>query len=197
MHARPATRCLLLAALGLALAGPLRAQEEVPVQAELQVKLLLKVLTYDRQLEVKAGAGAQLVIGVVSSPANPASARVAAEISNELFKYGTKTVKQLKLLALQHDFSTAEKLASWVKAKNVSVLYVTPGNERNLPAILSLGEQSKITTITGVPEYVEKGVAVGIGQRQARPEVLINLTATKREGSEFDASLLRIAKIVK
>lgn len=187
----------LALALGLLLSSVrARADEEVPVAAELQVKLLLKVLTYDRQLEVKAKAGSQLVVGVVSAPGSAASSRVSAEIYNELFKYMTKTVKQLKLQAFQHDYSTADKLAAWVKAKNISVLYLSPGNERNLPAILSFSEQGRITTMTGVPEYVEKGVAVGIGQRASRPEVLINLTATKREGSEFDASLLRIAKIV-
>jgi hypothetical protein len=191
---RTATRLLAFAAL-VALAIPVRAQDEMPVKAELQVKLLLKVLTYDRQLEIKAGN--ELVIGIVSSPTSSASAKATADVSTELFKYLSKTVKQLKLQFFLHDYANAEKLAAWVKAKKISVLYVSPGNEKNLPAILTFSQQNKVTTMTGVPEYVRKGVAVGIGARQSRPQVLINLSSTKREGSEFDASLLRIAEIIK
>jgi hypothetical protein len=187
------TRCLALAALAL-LASALRAEDEMPVKAELQVKLLLKVLTYDRQLEVKAGE--ELVIGVVSSPTSAASAKATADISSELYKYLSKTVKQLKLQFFLHDYSNPDKLAAWVKARKISVLYVSPGNGKNVPAILAFSQQNKVTTMTGVPEYVRMGVAVGIGARQSRPQVLINLSSTKREGSEFDASLLRIAEII-
>jgi len=190
-------RLLLLAALLAVTARPVSAQGEMPVKAELQVKLLLKVLTYDRQLEAKAGKGDELVIGIVSSPNSPASAKATAEISTELKKYLSKTVKQLKLQYYYQDYANAAKLEDWVKRRKISVLYVSPGNDQNLPAILDLSQKSKITTMTGVPEYVEKGVAVGIGARRSRPQVLINLTSTKREGSEFDASLLRIAKVVK
>jgi len=48
-----------------------------------------------------------------------------------------------------------------------------------------------------VPEYVQRGAAIGIGQKSdQKPGILVNLPRS-REGSEFDASLLRIARIVK
>ncbi len=169
--------------------------EGMAVEADRQVMLLLKILTYDRQLETKAGS--ELVIGVVSVPTDPDSARATEAISNTLFGYLKKTVKKLTLQYYLHDYSTPEKFQAWVKSKNVKVLYISPGNSKNLVAILKVAEQLKITTTTGVPDYVEKGVAIGIGERQQRPQILINLPATKREGSEFDASLLRIATIVK
>jgi hypothetical protein len=50
--------------------------------------------------------------------------------------------------------------------------------------------------VTGVPDYVRRGVAVGIGVVQDKPQVLINLAAARAEGSDFDASLLRIATIL-
>jgi hypothetical protein len=40
-------------------------------------------------------------------------------------------------------------------------------------------------------------VSVGIGVADNRPQILINLASTKAEGSEFDASLLRIATVLK
>ena len=55
-----------------------------------------------------------------------------------------------------------------------------------------------ITTATGVPEFVQRGIAVGIGMKaDKKPDILINLPSSRSEGSEFDASLLRIATVVK
>jgi hypothetical protein len=83
-----------------------------------------------------------------------------------------------------------------IKEKGINVIYVSPGNDRNLESILALSKAQKITTTTGVADYVRKGVAVGIGSRQGKPQILINLAASKSEGSEFDASLLRIATVI-
>jgi hypothetical protein len=169
--------------------------EDMAVAADRQVPLLLKILTYDRQLEVKSRD--ELVIGIVNSPTDAASAKATEEISNTLYGYLGKTVKKLKLQFFLHDYSTPEKLSNWTKAKGVTVLYISPGNDKNLAAILKISQDRKITTTTGVPGYVEKGVSVGIGERQSKPQILINLTSSRREGSEFDASLLRIATVIK
>ncbi len=185
---------LLLGGL-LGLSVPVQAGDEMPVAADRQVPLLLKILTYDRQLEVKAGR--ELVIGIVSSPLSPASAKAREEVLASLQTFLGKTVKKLPLQFYWQDYTNPDKLAAWVKNKRISVLYLSPGNEKNLPAILKFSQENQITSITGVPDYVERGVAVGIGERQAKPLILINLASSKREGSEFDASLLRIATIVK
>jgi hypothetical protein len=185
---------LLLGAL-FGLGAAARAADDMPVAAERQVPLLLKILTYDRQLEVKAGR--ELVIGIVCSPLSPASAKAREEVLASLDTFVGKTVKKLPLQFWWQDYTNPDKLAAWVKAKRISVLYVSPGNEKNLPAILKISQENRVTSITGVPDYVERGVAVGIGERQAKPLILINLASSKLEGSEFDASLLRIATIVK
>jgi hypothetical protein len=38
---------------------------------------------------------------------------------------------------------------------------------------------------------------VGVGRSQERAQILINLTSSRAEGCEFDASLLRIATVLK
>ena len=62
--------------------------------------------------------------------------------------------------------------------------------------MLKVSQDLKLTTLTGVPDYVRRGVAVGIGVEQDKPQILINLGAARAEGSDFDASLLRIAIVV-
>ena len=64
-------------------------------------------------------------------------------------------------------------------------------------AITRVSQARQVTTTTGIPDFVRQGVAVGIGQRRGKPQIYINLEASKSEGSEFDASLLRIATVVK
>lgn len=195
LRTRDIFRSVALAGLLAALGGQALAQAEMAVAADRQVPLLLKILTYDRQLEAKAGR--ELVIGIVSSPTSLASAKAREDVESALHSYLGKTVKKLPLQYFWQDYTNADKLKAWIKAKRISVLYISPGTEKNLTAILEISRGNDVTSITGVPEYVEKGVSVGIGQRQAKPQILINLTSSKLEGSEFDASLLRIATIVK
>src|SRR5215813_3012517 len=133
---RRAVRYALLPAL-LALAPPLRA-ESMALSADVQVPLLLKILTYDRQLEAKAGA--DLVIGIVHDPTDKDSAKAADEIASTLYKFAGKTVKKLPIKYFLIEYTKAAELESFVKAKSINMLYVTPGVARALPDIIRLSQ---------------------------------------------------------
>jgi len=184
----------LLALCGvLLLFAPARA-EQMPLGAETQIPLLLKVLTYDRNFEQKAGS--ELSIGIVHDPSDRDSAKATDEVGSILFKFAGKTVKKLPMKYFTIEFTGAADLERFVKEKKISVLYITPGSAKALAAVLKVSEDLKLTTLTGVPDYVRRGVAVGIGVVQDKPQILINLTAARAEGSDFDASLLRIAQVM-
>jgi hypothetical protein len=53
-----------------------------------------------------------------------------------------------------------------------------------------------MTTFTGVPLYVEQGVALSIGIVRERPQIIVNLAATRAEGSDFTSQLLRLCKVI-
>lgn len=182
----------LLALLGLV--APKAAAEDMALAAELQVPLLLKILTYDRNFEAKAGK--ELAIGIVYDPADRSSATATDQIGSTLFKFSGKTVKTLPLKYYTIEYTSPADLERFVKQRGISVLYVAPGNSKNLASLLKLSQDLRLTSATGVPDYVRKGVAVGIGVVQDRPQILINLASAKAEGSDFDASLLRIATIL-
>lgn len=184
----------LLALCGLLLfLVPARA-EQMPLAAEAQIPLLLKVLTYDRNFERKAGK--ELVLGIVHDPADRDSAKATDEVGTTLFKFGGKTVKKLPIKYFTIEFTGAADLERFVKEKKISVLYIAPGNAKTLAAVLKVADDLDLTTLTGVPDYVRRGVAVGIGVAQDKPQILINLAAARAEGSDFDASLLRIATVL-
>jgi hypothetical protein len=166
----------------------------MPLGAEAQIPLLLKVLTYDRNFEQKAGA--ELAIGIVHDPSDRDSAKATEEVGSILYKFAGKTVKKLPMKYFTIEFTGPADLERFVKEKRISVLYITPGSAKALAAVLKVSEDLKLTTLTGVPDYVRRGVAVGIGVVQDKPQILINLAAARAEGSDFDASLLRLAQVL-
>jgi YfiR/HmsC-like len=164
------------------------------LSAEAQIPLLLKVLTYDRNFEKKAGK--ELALGIVHDPGDRDSAKATDEVGTTLFKFTGRTVKKLSLKYYTIEFTGPADLERFVKEKGISALYIAPGNAKSLPALLKLSDELNLTTLTGVPDYVRRGVAVGIGVVQDKPQILINLATARAEGSDFDASLLRIATVL-
>lgn len=76
------------------------------------------------------------------------------------------------------------------------VVYVTPLRSVDVAEIARISRSRGLRTVTGVPEYVEEGIAVGIGERKARPLIIINLRGARAEGSDFSSQLLNLARIV-
>ena len=190
---RNAARALaLLLALRPGLAA---AAEPMPLRPDLQIPLILKILTYDRHIESKAGE--QVVVGIVYAPTDPSSVAAANEVGDVLFRFQDKTVKRLPIRYRLVEYSTPEALERTIDRWSISVLWVAPGSAKNLAGITSVSRRKGVTTTTGVPDYVRRGVAVGLDLGDARPQILIHLEAAREEGCEFDASLLRISIPVK
>ena len=196
MRATPALTLkplLGLVVVALVLATSARA-ESMAVPAQMQVPILMKVLAYDRQFDTKAGTA--LTIGIIYTASDPSSAKATDQISDTLYGFAGKTVRKVPVKYFQIEYTNVADLEAFVKAKGVNVFYLAPGNDKALPAILKLSQARGITTLTGVPDYVKRGVSVGVGLSQDKPQILINLTSARSEGSEFDANLLRIAIVV-
>ncbi len=168
------------------------AAEPVPLAPDLQLPLILKVLTYDRHFETKARG--ELILGIVYDQADPESLKAASAVIETLLRFSGKTVKRLPI---RFSLVPIGNLERSVEGAKINVLYVAPGNARNLDKLTQFSQVKGITTVTGVPDYVRGGIAVGIGVNGDRPQILINLPSSKAEGSEFDASLLRIATVFK
>lgn len=166
-----------------------------PVPADLQVTLILKVLTYDRRLLQESTT--EVNVGILYFPSNAGSVAARNAVEQILQQFADKTVKGRPIRHVAIEYTTAAELQSRVVANRINVLYVAPGNSEHLESVLQVSQKNGIVTATGVPDYVTRGVSVGIGLRQDKPHILINLTSARSEGSEFDASLLRIATVVR
>jgi hypothetical protein len=169
--------------------------EIMPVPAELQVPLILKILTYDRNFDSKAQT--ELRVGIVFVSGNPASLKAKNEIEDVFRRFSDKTVRKLAIRHSAVEYVSVSQVEEAARSNQFNIFYVAPGNAGNLETLLRISQARQIITTTGVPAYVDKGIAVGVGVEQDKPHILINLASSKAEGSEFDASLLRIAKVVR
>jgi hypothetical protein len=167
---------------------------DMPVPADTQVPLLLKILTYDRNLASKTGS--DLVVGVVFDSGNRASAAAADKVGTALYAMKGRTVKGRPLKWFAVEYTGAADLEKVVRSKGIGVFYLTPGNDANVVDIVALSRRLGVTSMTGVPDYVRQGISIGVGYSQDRPQILINLSSARAERSDLDASLLRIATIV-
>jgi hypothetical protein len=181
--------CLLAAVRG-------SAAEAMPIPPDVQITLLLKVLTYDRLFSTKAKSGVS--IGVIYVPSDPESVRVKDEVLRTLARVADRTIKNVPIKYVALEFKDVPTLEKAVRANRVNVFYVAPGNAAGLAALVKMSQTYAITSATGVPEFVDRGIAIGIGMKaDNKPDILINLVSSRKEGSDFDASLLRIARVVK
>ena len=198
-HIARSRRCgrgLLAAVFASLLCTSAAGTEPMSFPPDVQVTLLLKILTYDRSFAVKAKS--QVMIGVVYVAGDAESVKAKDDILKTLQLFADRPIKGVPIKAVALEYKDPKSLAETVRSQGINVFYIAPGNANTLTELLRMSHTRGITTATGVPEYVQRGVAIGIGKKaDQKPDILINLPSSRQEGSEFDASLLRIANIVK
>ena len=177
----------ILIALGLT--PPVRAQQ-APAPSAVQWAMLSRVLSFERNL---VAADREIVIGLVyqdrvresktSMEEMMALVRASAEVGGVRYRGVAIEVRELGADPVgSHDA--------------VDALYITPVRAIAMEAITAVSQKRRELTLTGVPEFVDDGLAVGIDLHGQKPRILINLKAARAEGADFEARLLKLAKIV-
>jgi hypothetical protein len=174
------------ALLGAAGAGA----QVVPLPADLQAKLILNVLSFDHNLAERAGS--EVLIGILVQRHFRASRDAGEELHAALAAL-PRTAPRVRVVVL--DAESAE-VADLLERHQVEVLYVTPLRALAVEEVATAARALQVRTITGVPDYVRRGIGAGLGLRDRRPEVLINLPAARAEGAEYSSQLLALARLV-
>lgn len=187
---------LLIAALAGLLPHGAVAQE-VAVPVAVQIPILVKILNFDRALPGRAGG--RLVVGVLFQGRYRTSANVADEVCRSLRELAPSAfggLESLERSCVAIDLDATPALDSAIKRQRVQVLYVSPLRAFPLGDIIAISRAGQITTLTGVPRYVETGLAIGLDMKRERPEIVINLAASRAEGADLTAHLLKLARVV-
>ena len=165
------------------------------IPVDLQVKLFLTALTYDKNLEKRANT--QIDITILYFPWSAPSKEAALSFSKTLEMFKDKKISgrsfNVSLLTYNGDFGLKEKLAD----KHVDVLFIVGGEESMVRDIIKITQAEKILSCSNKAAYVTTcGVTMAVGPKDNKPKIYLNLTSAKREGADFSAKFLRVAEIV-
>ena len=94
------------------------------------------------------------------------------------------------------EVGTPQLMEQVMRSTDANVVYIAPLRAIDIEAIAKISRQRRIRSVTGIPEYVEAGIGVGIGVKKNRPLIIVNLAGARAEGAEFAAQLLNLARIV-
>jgi hypothetical protein len=175
-------------------AATLCLSQEMATPPKLQFKLLSRILTFDRSINTQRGN--VLVIGILYQGGVVSSVDAGTEFLDEALHYDSSATG-LSIRCVGIDVGTVRDIAAAIRKESVDLLYVTPLRSIDIGTIGEVSARLKILTFTGVPEYTETGVAVGLDLKGGRPEIIINLPQAKREGADFDSQFLKVARIIR
>ncbi len=167
--------------------------EEMPVPVDLQYSLFLKILTFDRNLKDRVGE--EIVVGIVYQKNFRESNSVKEEFTKVMDESPIKAIEDIPIRQVPINLDNTG-LDSTVSQMKIDILYITPLRAVKIEDITKVSRTKQLTTLTGVPDYVESGLAVSVGTKGDKPLIIINLPASKKEGADFSSQLLRLAKIV-
>jgi hypothetical protein len=170
------------------------AAQEISVPITVQVSLITRILMFDRSLQARPNE--KIVIGILYQKGVRESRDTEEEFLDaaDISQIGQVFGRPIECIAMHaQDLQTLE---SELDEDSVSVLYVAPLRRADIPRIADLAEKRQMLTITGVPEYVGKGIAVGFEVRGGRSKIVINLSRAKRQGADFSSLLLKLAEII-
>jgi hypothetical protein len=168
--------------------------QEIAVPVSVQYPLFLRILTFDRNLEARVGD--EIVIAIVYQEKFKRSLNVKDELVRVMDESPIKKIEDIPIRYVPIDIRDKTDLAKVVSKNKADILYITPLRTIQTETITAVSRDKKITTLTGVPDYVESGLAVGIGIKGEKPLIIVNLKGAKAEGVNFDSELLKLAKIV-
>jgi hypothetical protein len=182
---------LALAAMGLSV---LAEAQEMAVESAVQYQLFVKILKYDKTLMARTDTA--LVIGILFQSGFRSSYLAKEDFLKAMAESQDKLFDQRPIKYAVIDLDKETDLQGSFSRSKMNILYLTPLRAFDLGPLLSIAQAQKLLTLTGVPEYVDKGVAVGLGLKGNRPEILIHLPAAKAEGADFSSNLLKLVRII-
>jgi hypothetical protein len=168
-------------------------KDEVPF--ELQVKLILTALTYDRNLTQKADG--TLTVGILFFPDTAHSQKQAINFSKALEGFKDKKVSSLNINQVVIEYKNSKDLEYIFDQHDINVLYIATGRGERLKEILELTRSKKVLSCT--PDNInvyEYEVSLGWGIVDNKTKLCLNITSAKAEGADFSAKFLRVVDVI-
>ena len=167
--------------------------QQIVVPVQIQIPLLLKVISLEKNISSRA---VKYSIGIIFQQSSQASREVKDELIAMNGKKESFLLNGTRVNFIPLEVESEKDIARILNSQRVDALYIPPLTSMNIKMLTEATKSNRVLSVTGVPEYVERGVSVGIGIEGEKPEVIINVTASKEEGVEFSSKVLKMARIV-
>ena len=189
---RKLSRRFLLALAALLAVSRVRA-EEVSVPVSLQIDLLLKVASYDKNLRRRAGE--RVLVAVLVNPRDADSGRVAAQALAALAEAGE--VDGLPVMPLSVEYTDAGALSRLADESRVAVLYIAPGfSPVDLDGIAQAFDGRSVLSAGALAKYTERGTVLGFDLVGGKPKLLVHLARAKRQQVELSSAVLKLMRVI-
>jgi hypothetical protein len=160
--------------------------DDVPVPVEVQIALFQKIWKLDRTFQ----PGTPVELGVIYQEKYRPSVYVASQLLAAI------RTAQLRIHCTLIDLDEEATVRQRIPSKGFDVFYVTPLRAIDVKTIADISRANGIRTITGVPDYVADGLAVGIGLLNGSPLIIVNLRGARAEGSDFSSHVLSLSRVI-
>jgi hypothetical protein len=170
----------------LALTIPSLRGDSFPIPASVQLLLFSKIWKFDRSLSDRD----EIVLAILYQ----SSFRISAESKERLIEAVHTTGMKIRCIPVSLD--NPDHVWAELQSSKADVFYITEMRGISISEVVRVSRAHHIKTITVVQGYVEGGVAIGLRVRNDKPDIVVNLSAAKAEGSDLTAQLLRFATIV-
>ncbi|MDH3426833.1 MAG: YfiR family protein [Gemmatimonadota bacterium] len=189
-------RSAVVAAVGLLGMGHPAVAQEMPLPVGVQLAVLSQVMQFDRNFTADRD---EAVIAVLyqrrSRESTAAMDEATSVLRDELaFWFGGRPIR---VVAVDVGGTDDPLALQWLMPARTDVVYLTPLRSFDVRSISQTGRDLGILTLTGVPEYVELGIAIGLDRERGRPRILVNLEAAIAGGADLSSELLKLARMVR
>jgi hypothetical protein len=169
------------------------AADDVTVPISLQMDLMLKVASYDKNLPQRARGSVRIAVLVKAEDAD--SGRSAAQALKALS--AADDIIGLPVERLSTTYTDAPALARVIGESNVSILYVTPGfSESEIDAMAHALDGVSVLSAGALGKYTSRGVVLGFDLVGGKPKLLVNLELARRQSVELSSSVLKLMRVV-
>ncbi|MFL5318267.1 MAG: YfiR/HmsC family protein [Myxococcaceae bacterium] len=175
----------------LTAAHPVYAQSGGGVDPKVALPILMKVLTYDRNFGSRGGG--EFVVLIASEEGKTPSVDLV-EIAKTM---KLVSVQDRPLRFVHASFKDQPSLDAAIQAAKAKAVLAAPGSSAAaVKDISEVAQDNQIYTMSMEVAPVEQALAIGVADKDGRPQIVINLNASKAIGAVFDSSVLKLARVI-
>jgi len=169
------------------------ARAEEPLEPQLALPILLRVLPYDRAFSTR-GEGTFVVL-IVAQP-GAGGDRDALLRAAEALKVSSIQGRPLRFEAAEaHDVASLREAVR--KAHAGAILVPARASNELLMALPVILDTEHTYTLAMDPSAVERKLALlSVSNREGRPQIWLNIESTRAMNASFDSAILRVARLI-